>query len=159
MTSVLRHRYGRAIGSGILCVALLSGGTAGAFAASPSPSPSGNGSASPTGTESPSPKGTASPSPTGKTSITATPGKSSVKAGSMVTFTGRTKGLKVGSPLVLQHEKNGKWTALKATAKVKTGNSYALVAKLNDKGTQHLRVASATKEGKVHSPTVTVTVN
>ncbi|MBB5925106.1 hypothetical protein [Streptomyces echinatus] len=155
MTSVLRHRYGRVLGSGILCAALLSGGTAGAFAASPSPTD--NGSASPTGDKSPT--GTASPSPTGKTSITVTAGKSSVKAGDMVTFTGRTKGLKVGSPLVLQHEKNGKWTALKATAKVKTGNSYALAAKLNTKGDEHLRVASVTKEGKVFSPTVTVKVN
>ncbi|WP_181793377.1 hypothetical protein [Streptomyces sp. WELS2] len=147
MTSVLRHRHGRALGTGVLCAALLCGGTAGAFAANAGPSPS------------PTDKHTSmSPSPSAMPSITARADKSTVKAGETVKFTGRTKGLKVGSPLVLLHEKDGKWTALKATAKVKTGNSYALLAKLDTKGTEHLRVASVTKSGKVYSPTVTVTV-
>ncbi|MFF5855276.1 hypothetical protein ACFY8B_06510 [Streptomyces sp. NPDC012751] len=149
MTSVLRHRHGRALGTGALCAALLCGGTAGAFAADASPSPS------------PTDKNTSmspSPSPSGMHSISVHADKSTVKAGETVKFTGRTKGLKVGSPLVLQHEKDGKWKALKATAKVKTGNSYALLAKLDTKGTEHLRVASVTKSGKVYSPTVTVTV-
>ncbi|MFF9766121.1 hypothetical protein ACF1GT_05810 [Streptomyces sp. NPDC014636] len=164
MTSVLHHRHGRALGSGALCVALLSGGTAGAFAASPSPSPnSTNTNPSPSSTTtSPSPNVTntsPSPSSTGAASISARADKSSVKAGGQVKLIGRTKGLKVGSPLVLQHEKSGKWTSLKATAKVKTGSSYALLAKLNTKGTEHLRVASVTKAGKVYSPTVTVRVH
>lgn len=134
MTSVLR--YGRALGAGALSVALLSGGTAGAFAASDSHHPA-----------------------TTTATITVKPDKTSVKAGDTVKFTGRTKGLKVGSPLVLQHEKSGKWIPLKATAKVKTGSSYALTAALNTKGTEKLRVASATLSGKVYSPTVTVTVS
>ncbi|MEU7425163.1 hypothetical protein ACGFX8_18250 [Streptomyces sp. NPDC048362] len=132
MTSVLRNRSGRVLGAGALSVALLCGGTSGAFAAG--------------GTSVPN-------SATG--SITVKADKSSVKAGDKVRFTGRTKGLKVGTPLVLQHEKSaGKWTALKAATKVKNGSSYALVAKLNTKGSEHLRITA----GKVHSPTVTVKV-
>jgi hypothetical protein len=139
MTWVLRHRCGRALGAGLLSVALLSGGTAGAFAAGSAPSPS-----------------STLPSPTtGMTSITINANKGSVKAGQTVKFTGRTKGLKVGTPLVLQHEKNGKWTNLKATAKVKKGSSYAILAKLNTKGTEHLRVAA----GHVYSPALTVKVS
>ncbi|MFB7509053.1 hypothetical protein [Streptomyces broussonetiae] len=144
MTSVFRHRYGRALGTGVLTVALLSGGTAGAFAASSTPSPK----SSPT---------TKSPMDT-VASITATAKPTSVKAGKTVLVTGRTKGLKVGSPLVLQREKNGKWVPLSATGKVKTGSSYAISTKPSTKGTEKLRVASATKSGKVYSPTVTVTV-
>jgi hypothetical protein len=137
MTSVLRHRYGRALGAGALSVALLYGSSAAtAFAATD----------------------TAKPSPMAG-SITVKANKSSVKAGDKVTFTGRTKGLKIGTPLVLQHEKNGKWNALRATAKVKKGSSYALIAQLNTKGTEKLRVASANTSGKVHSPTVTVKVS
>ncbi|WEO97549.1 hypothetical protein A6P39_027985 [Streptomyces sp. FXJ1.172] len=147
MTSVFRHRYGRALGTGVLTVALLSGGTAGAFAASSTPSP----------TKPPMTKATASPTaPMASITLTAKP--TSVKAGNTVLFSGRTTGLKVGSPLVLQHEKNGKWVPLMATGKVKTGSSYAISAKLSTKGTEKLRVASASKSGKVYSPTVTVTV-
>jgi hypothetical protein len=145
MTSVLRHSYGRALGAGALSVALLSGGTAGAFAASPSPSPT------PT-------KTMASPT-AGMASITATARPASVKHGHTVLLTGRTKGLKVGSPLIVQQETNGKWVPLKATGKVKTGSSYAITAKLTKTGSQKLRVASATMAGKVHSPTVTVKVS
>lgn len=132
MTSVLRHHCLRALGTGALSVVLLSGGTAGALAVVPTP-------------------GTMA-------SITVKAEKTEVKAGDKVTFTGRTKGLKVGSPLVLQHEKDGKWTSLRATAKVKKGSSYALIAKLNTKGTEHLRIAGASAAGKVYSPTVTVKV-
>ncbi|MEV6111476.1 hypothetical protein AB0L59_02915 [Streptomyces sp. NPDC052109] len=144
MTSVLRHRYGLALGASALSVALLSGGTAGALAA--------------TGTPSPMTSPTVSPA-TGMASITLTAKPTSVKAGHSVVFTGRTKGLKVGSPLVLQQQTNGKWMPLRATGKVKTGSSYAITTKLSKKGTHTLRVASATKSGKVYSPTVTVTVS
>ncbi|GHD98656.1 hypothetical protein [Streptomyces alanosinicus] len=137
MTSVLHHRYGRALGSGALSVALLSGATAGAYAAS-----------------TPSPR-----SPAEKASITLTAAKTSVTAGDTVKFAGRTKGLKFNTPLILQHEKDGKWTALRATAKVKKNNSYAIISKLSTKGTEKLRVASATMNGKVFSPTVTVKVS
>ncbi|EST24157.1 hypothetical protein [Streptomyces roseochromogenus] len=142
MTSVLRHRYGRALGAAALSVALISGGTAGAYAASPKPTPT------PTSTT----------HMTVKASITLTVNKTSVKAGQAVKLTGRTKGLKIGSPLVLQHLVSGKWTNLKATTTVKKGSSYAMMAKL-PKGTHHLRVASVSKSGKVVSPTVTVKVS
>ncbi|MER5542944.1 hypothetical protein ACWDBD_00560 [Streptomyces sp. NPDC001118] len=142
MTSVLRHRYGRALGAGALSVALLSGGTAGAFAATPTPTPT----------------ATSTTHMAAKASITLTANKTSVKAGEAVKLTGRTKGLKVGSPLALQHLASGKWTNLKATTTVKKGSSYAMVAKL-PKGTHQLRVVSANKTGKVVSPTVTVKVS
>ncbi|OLZ66576.1 hypothetical protein AV521_27160 [Streptomyces sp. IMTB 2501] len=140
MTSVLRHRYGRALGACALSVALLSGGTAGAYAAGIKPSPSPSNSAA-------------------KASITLTANKTSVKAGETVKFTGRTTGLKINSPLVLQREKNGKWVPMKATGKVKQGSSYAILATFKTAGTETLRVSSATMGGKVHSPTVTVKVS
>jgi hypothetical protein len=87
-------------------------------------------------------------------SITVKAGKSTVKAGDKVTFTGRTKGLKVGTKLVLQHEKAGKWNALNGSTTVKNGSSYSLTAKLNTKGQEHLRIAA----GTTYSPTVTVKV-
>ncbi|MER7834599.1 hypothetical protein ABTY98_01485 [Streptomyces sp. NPDC096040] len=141
------HRpVSRALAAGALSLALLSAGSAGAFAAEAKPSPA---------PSSPSPK----PSPSMSTmgSITVKASKTSVKSGDTVTFIGRTHDLKIGSPLVLQHENNGKWTSLKASVKVKNGNAYSLTAKLNTKGTQHLRIAAVGK--KVYSPTVTVKVN
>ncbi|MFJ5307379.1 hypothetical protein [Streptomyces sp. NPDC088350] len=128
MLVTLRGRGTRTIAAGALSLALLSAGTASAFAASPSPSAMG--------------------------SITVKADKSTVKAGDKVTFTGRTKGLKVGTKLVLQHEKAGKWNALKGSATVKNGSSYSLTAKLNTKGQEHLRIAA----GTTYSPTVTVKV-
>jgi plastocyanin len=128
----LRGRGTRTIAAGALSLALLSAGTASAFAASSSPK--------------------ASPSAMG--SITVKADKSTVKAGDKVTFTGRTKGLKVGTKLVLQHEKAGKWNALNGSTTVKNGSSYSLTAKLNTKGQEHLRIAA----GTTYSPTVTVKV-
>ncbi|MET7284666.1 hypothetical protein [Streptomyces sp. NPDC005573] len=152
MTSVLRHRYGRALGAGALSVLLLSGASAGAFAAT--------GTTAATAGITPSTTVTADHLPgagrgTEDASITVKASKDSVKAGDKVTFAGRTKGLKIGTKLVLQHEKSGKWTTLKASAKVKTGSSYAILAKLNFKGSEKLRVSA----GDVHSPTVTVKVS
>jgi hypothetical protein len=139
------HRpVSRALAAGALSLALLSAGTAGALAAEAKPS------AAPS---SPMPK----PSKSTAASVTIKANKTSVKAGESVTFTGRTSGLKVGWPLVLQHQKAGKWIPLKATTKIKKGSSYSLTAKLNTVGTEHLRISAVGK--KVHSPTVTVKVS
>jgi hypothetical protein len=148
--SFTRSRCARALAAGTLSVALLSAGTAAAVAANEKPSPS------PTTHLTGKPKPTASPM--GKASITLTTDKKSVTAGESVKLAGRTKGLKIGSPLVLQHEMNGKWTKLTPTAVVKKNNSYAMSAKL-PKGTHVLRVVSANKAGKAVSPTVTVKVS
>ncbi|MEW1641869.1 MULTISPECIES: hypothetical protein [unclassified Streptomyces] len=129
MNVTLRGRGTRTLAAGALSLALLSAGTASAFAASPSPSAMG--------------------------SITVKADRSTVKAGDKVTFTGRTKGLKVGTKLVLQHEKSGKWNALNASTVVKNGSSYSLTAKLNTKGKEQLRIAA----GTTYSPTVTVKVD
>ncbi|MFJ9904083.1 hypothetical protein ACIRVK_14475 [Streptomyces sp. NPDC101152] len=148
----------RSLAAGVLSLALLSAGTAGAFASEAKPKPSASMSAKPSPSKSakPSPSKSAKPSPSKSTaaSITITVNKTSVKAGNTVTFTGRTKGLKVGTLLVLQHQKGTKWTTLKASTTVKKGSSYSLTAKLNTKGTEHLRISA----GTVHSPVVTVTV-
>ncbi|MFF5142205.1 hypothetical protein ACFY6U_21140 [Streptomyces sp. NPDC013157] len=136
----------RALAAGALSVALLSAGSAGAFGTEAKPAPS------PTMSGMPKPK----PSPTTMASISIKASTASVKAGDSVTFTGRTSGLKVGWPLVLQHQKGGKWIPLKATAKVRNGSSYSLTGKLNNPGTEHLRVSAVGK--KVYSPTVTVNV-
>ncbi|MEU2619963.1 hypothetical protein ABZ642_17825 [Streptomyces sp. NPDC007157] len=139
------HRpVSRALAAGALSLALLSAGTAGAFAAEAKPTPA---------PSSPMPK----PSPSMSTmgSITVKASKTSAKAGDTVTFTGRTQGLKIGTPLVLQHQHNGKWVPLRASVKIKNGSAYALTSKINTKGTEHLRIAA----GKTHSPTVTVKVS
>ncbi|MBW8800513.1 MAG: hypothetical protein JF597_45165 [Streptomyces sp.] len=141
-----QRQFSRALAAGALSVALLSAGSAGAFGTEAKPAPS------PTMSAKPHPK----PSPTTMASISIKASTASVKAGDSVTFTGRTSGLKVGWPLVLQHQKGGKWIPLKATAKVKNGSSYSLTGKLNNPGSEHLRVAAVGK--KVYSPTVTVNV-
>jgi predicted methyltransferase len=87
-------------------------------------------------------------------SITARVSKAQVKPGQSVTFTGRAKGVKVGTKVVLLHMHNGKWTPLKSSTVLKNGSSYSLVTKFNNKGKEQLRVMA----GKVVSPTVVVTV-
>lgn len=157
VNSTLRSRCAKAIGAGALSVALLSAGTAGAFAASPSaasprPKPIMTGSAKPTGTSTAKP--TKSGSPMANGSITARVSKVQVKPGQSVTFTGRAKGVKVGTKVVLLHMHNGKWTPLKSSTVLKNGSSYSLVTKFNNKGKEQLRVMA----DKIVSPTVVVTV-
>jgi hypothetical protein len=138
--ATLRSRCARTFAAGALSAALLTAGAVGTFghaAASPKPKPSPSTSAS---------KSAAS--------ITVKASSASVKAGDKVTFTGRTKGMPIGSKLVLQHKKGSKWTTLQASTTVKQGSSYSLDAKLNDKGKQELRI----KYDEVISPSVTVTV-
>ncbi|MGW4907400.1 hypothetical protein [Streptomyces sp. NPDC004270] len=142
-----QRQISRALAAGALSVALLSAGSAGAFATEAKPTPA------PSMSAKPKPK----PSPSTMASISVKANTTSVHVGDSVTFTGRTKGLRVGWPLVLQHQKGGKWIPLKATAKIKNGSSYSLTAKINSPGTEHLRVSAVGK--KVYSPTVTVKVS
>ncbi|WP_055493059.1 hypothetical protein [Streptomyces sp. TP-A0356] len=221
MKSSLRTRSARATAAGALSVALLTAGTAGAFAADPSPSGSkaaspapsmsmttspapskkatspmpGKTTSAPTSTAKPKKTYKASPAPKPKKTqaavptpkaketqaavpsqspamkgmkgspnhraVTAAPGsitlrasKNEVKAGDPVTFTGRTKGLKIGSTVVLERFNGKKWVPMKASTTVKKGSSYALNTKLTTKGTQKFRVT----DGKTASTPVTVTV-
>ncbi|MFG2721335.1 hypothetical protein ACGFW5_23995 [Streptomyces sp. NPDC048416] len=139
MKSTLRSRCARTLAAGALSAALLSAGAAGTFASAA------------TDSAKPSPSVSATKA-AGSITVKATPG--SVKAGDKVTFTGRTKGMPIGSKLVLQHKQGSKWTTLHAGTTVKKGSSYTFDAKLNDKGKQELRV----KADNGTSPTVTVTV-
>ncbi|WP_406435803.1 hypothetical protein OHB00_17280 [Streptomyces sp. NBC_00631] len=133
----IQRQISRALAAGTLSLALLSAGGAGALAAEAKPKPS--------------------PSPSAMASITIKASATSVHAGGSVTFSGKTQGLKTGWPLVLQHQKGGKWIPLKATTKTKSGNTYSLTAKLNTVGNEHLRVSAVGK--KVYSPAVTVNVS
>ncbi|MFI1102752.1 hypothetical protein [Streptomyces melanogenes] len=139
MNSTLTRRCARMAAAGALSVALLAGSAAAASAASPTPKPS----------------------PSGSKYASATPGSLTIKAsateakvGDKVTFTGRSKGLAIGSKVVLQHKKGSKWTTLHADTTIKQGSSYSLDYKVNTKGKEELRVM----DGKTVSPTVTVTV-
>uniref|UniRef100_A0AAU2V601 Bacterial Ig domain-containing protein n=1 Tax=Streptomyces sp. NBC_00003 TaxID=2903608 RepID=A0AAU2V601_9ACTN len=138
LKATLRSRCARTFAAGALSAALLTAGAAGTFAhaaAAPKPKPSASASKS-------------------AAAITVKASSTSVKAGDKMTFTGRTKGMPIGSKLVLQHKKGNKWTTLQASTTVKKGSGYSLEAKLNDKGKQELRI----KYDEVTSPTVTVTV-
>ncbi|MFI1163364.1 hypothetical protein ACH4UM_07065 [Streptomyces sp. NPDC020801] len=149
MNSTLHSRCVRALAAGTLSAALLTAGSAGAFAVTaPKPKPK----PGMTHTGMPS----TMPSMTMMRSITVRASRTTVKAGQSVTFTGRTAGLKAGTTLVLQLQRNGKWTTLRSTTLVKKGNTYTLTRKLTAKGTQHIRVA--TSSGTAHSPAVTLKV-
>ncbi|MFJ5303812.1 hypothetical protein [Streptomyces sp. NPDC088350] len=76
-----------------------------------------------------------------------------VKPGDVVTFTGRTAGLKEGSKVTLQVKSGRTWKSLPVTAKV--GHSaYKLTDKFQKKGVEVLRV----KDGATVSKPVSVTV-
>jgi hypothetical protein len=149
MTSVLRHhRYGRALGAGVLSAALLSGGTAGASAATSKPTPK---PISGTPTMKPSRM------PTAMGSVSVSASHKAVRVGDTVAFTGRVKGVKSGSTLVLQHKHNGKWTSLRTTAVVNKNGTYTIKRKFTNRGTEQVRVA--TKSGTFTSSPVTVKVS
>ncbi|MFE3263994.1 hypothetical protein [Streptomyces sp. NPDC059215] len=142
--STLRSRTARALAAGALSAALLSAGTTGALAAGPTGVPHAGLTAA----------GVTRAAPSDKGSITIKAGKTEVKAGESVTFTGRSKGLKINTKVTLQHKKDGKWNSLKASTTIKNGSSYTLDAELHTKGKEQLRV----KADKTVSPAVTVTV-
>ncbi|MGW5370025.1 hypothetical protein ACWER6_33540 [Streptomyces sp. NPDC004009] len=148
--SVTRGRRTRALAAGALSAALLSTGTATAAATGmPAPKPT----ATRTGTPSMKPSRT----PTAMGSITVAASHKAVKVGNAVVFTGRVKGIKAGSTLVLQHQRNGKWTTLKTTAVVSKNGTYTIKRTFTAKGTEHVRVA--TKSGTFHSSPVAVRVS
>ncbi|MEV7723502.1 hypothetical protein AB0P15_02060 [Streptomyces sp. NPDC087917] len=138
MRATPRH-IARMAAAGLLSAALL---TAGGLATT----------ASAAATPSPSASKSASKSATGEITFKATP--TEVKAGEKVTFTGRTKGLPIGTKVVLQHKNGSKWTTLHANTLIKQGSSYSLDNAFKTKGKEELRVTA----GEATSPTVTVTV-
>ncbi|MET7685969.1 hypothetical protein [Streptomyces sp. NPDC005423] len=142
MHATLRSRCVRALAAGALSAALVSAGSAGAFAAGDAPMPT--------------PSATHSKTPMTKASITIKANHASVKAGQSVTLTGQTTGLKSGTKLVLQRLSNGKWTGLSPSTTVTKSHTYTLTGKFSTKGTQHLRVSTS---GTTHSPTVIVKVS
>ncbi|GLX48608.1 hypothetical protein Shyhy01_15580 [Streptomyces hygroscopicus subsp. hygroscopicus] len=163
MTSVLRHhRYGRALGAGAMTVALLSGGTAGAFAATSTPSPKATMSAGmPTKKPMPTHMATGKPMPTRTAtamgSITVSTAHKTVRHGETVAFAGRVKGIKSGATLVLQHRTKGKWTTLRSMTTVNRNGTFTIRRAFTAKGTETVRVA--TKDGRIMSSPLTVKVS
>ncbi|MFE2283972.1 hypothetical protein ACFXDJ_07360 [Streptomyces sp. NPDC059443] len=130
-------RIARFVAAGALSAALLIGGglaAAATSAAAATPTPS------------------ASKSAAGEITLKATP--TEVKAGEKVTFTGRTKGLPIGTKVVLQHKNGSKWTTLHANTLIKQGSSFSFDNTFKNKGKEELRVTA----GDSTSPSVTVTV-
>ncbi|WP_317453667.1 hypothetical protein [Streptomyces sp. CBMA152] len=138
MKSTLSNRCARMAAVGALSFALVAGGATGiATAATPKPTPSGSKHAS-----------------AATSSLTIKASKTDVKVGDTVTFTGRSKGLSIGSKVVLQHKNKGKWTTLQPSTTIKQGSSYSLDHKFTAKAKEELRVM----DGTTTSPSVTVTV-
>ncbi|MEU9446452.1 hypothetical protein AB0D42_37540 [Streptomyces sp. NPDC048304] len=90
-------------------------------------------------------------------SIAVSAHRKTVKVGDTLVFTGRVKGIKAGSTLMLQHMHNGKWTTLRTTAAVNKNGTYTIKRTFTTKGTEQVRVA--TKSGTFHSSPVTVQVS
>lgn len=146
-----RSRGARALAAGALSAAMLSTGAAGAVAAPGTPAPK----PAVTRTGMPSMKPSRTPAAMG--SITVSANHKAVKVGNTVAFTGRVKGIKAGSTLVLQHMRNGKWATLKTTAAVNKNGTYTIRRTFTTKGTEQVRVA--TRSGTFHSSPVTVKVS
>ncbi|MER6571359.1 hypothetical protein ABT288_35545 [Streptomyces sp. NPDC001093] len=89
--------------------------------------------------------------------ITVAANRKAVKVGNTVVFTGRVRGVRAGSTLVLQHMRNGTWSTLKYTGVVNRNGTYAIKRTFTTKGTHQVRVA--TRSGTFHSSPVTVTVS
>ncbi|MER6069919.1 hypothetical protein ABT187_13935 [Streptomyces sp. NPDC001817] len=149
--SSTRSRRGRTLAAGALSAAMLSTGTAGAVAATGTPTPK------PSITRTGMPSMKPSRTPTAMGSITVSANRKAVKVGNTVVFTGRVKGVKAGSTLVLQHLHNGKWTTLRTTAAVNKNGTYTIKRTFTKKGTEQVRVA--TKSGTFQSSPVTVQVS
>ncbi|MFI6150042.1 hypothetical protein [Streptomyces sp. NPDC051109] len=130
------RRIARILATGALSAALLTGGGLAATAAATSAAAA-----------------TPAPSPSGELSLTATP--TEVKAGEKVTFTGRTKGLPIGTKVVLQHKNGSKWTTLHANTLVKQGSSFSFDNTFKNKGKEELRVTA----GNWSSPSTTVIIH
>ncbi|GGZ63435.1 hypothetical protein [Streptomyces subrutilus] len=132
------RRIARIAAAGALSAALLTAGglaTASTAAAAATPTPS------------------ASRSAAGEITLKAAP--TEVKAGEKVTFTGRSKGLPIGTKVVLQHKNGSKWTTLHVNTLIKKGSSFSFENTFKDKGKQELRVSA----GNWTSPSMTVTVH
>ena len=154
MKSSLRTRSTRMFAIGALSAALLTAGTAGAFAAEPNPNPK-----APKATHMSEPKATLKPNPKmdhRTATITTRVNRPEVMLGQRVTFTGRTDGLKIGSPVVLERYVGGKWTPLTNDIRttINQRSNYTLAARLDYKGQGQYRV----RAGDVVSQPVYVTV-
>ncbi|WP_406459640.1 hypothetical protein OH768_33130 [Streptomyces sp. NBC_01622] len=86
-------------------------------------------------------------------SITLKANHTTVKLGDVVTFTGKSTGLKQGSKVTLQVKSGPTWKSLPVTAKV-NHSAYKLTDKFQKKGVSVLRV----KDGATVSKAVSVTV-
>ncbi|WP_416974378.1 hypothetical protein [Streptomyces sp. 4F14] len=93
------------------------------------------------------------PVPAPKPVITIKASKTGIKLGDVVTFTGRTAGLKEGSKVTLQVKAGDKWLTLPQSAPV-VKSAYKIADKFTKKGAQVLRA----KDGNTVSAEVLIRV-
>jgi hypothetical protein len=122
-----------------LSAAMLTGGSAGALAAS--------------NPIHPAPHSVPHRTPA-KSSITVRVSPSSLRAGQRITAAGRGTGLAIGSKVQLQRRVGSRWTSLPASTAIRRGGVYSLTTPLSIRGRQVLRVL----DGTTASSPVTVTV-
>ncbi|MFH8586073.1 hypothetical protein ACH4GP_16930 [Streptomyces celluloflavus] len=123
---------------GVVAVALLGGGAAGAFAA-------------PAHLHSPASVVATAPA---KPALTAKASANSVQAWQEFRVSGVATGIKAGTKVTVQQKQGAKWVSLPAQAPVNTKGAYSVRVKLGIKGVNHLRIGA----GTTVSPEVTVTV-
>ncbi|MCQ4040685.1 hypothetical protein ACFOSC_22265 [Streptantibioticus rubrisoli] len=122
-----------------LSAALLTGGTATAFAAP--------------NTVHPAPRPVPHRAPA-KSSITFRVRPSSLRSGQRITAAGQGTGLAIGSRVQLQRRIGSRWSSLPASTALRRGGVYSLTTPLSIRGRQILRVL----DGTTASSPVTVTV-
>lgn len=162
MKSSLRTRSSRAFAVGAVSVALAASGATAAFAVDPvvpNTNSTANSSANPnsnstTGTSSDTGSLVTDPGKALAAAIVIRADRTQVKSGQVVTFSGTTRGLKIGSTVVLQHHNGTKWVNMPEHTLVKQGSTYILAFKPTFKGKQLYRVSV----GRTMSLPVTITV-
>jgi hypothetical protein len=97
---------------------------------------------------------TVASAPVAAKSITIKSDKTSAKAWTKVSLTGRTKGIAKGTVVQVQRFENGKWGNFPATTKVTSKATYSVWVKSGRVGVNKFRVVSA----KTASAAVNVTI-
>ncbi|MEU8585701.1 hypothetical protein AB0C59_01615 [Streptomyces sp. NPDC048664] len=136
MKLTLRTRSSRALAVCAVSAALVASGATAAFAVDPVVPNTDNSSQSSSDTGSL----VTNPGRALAAAIIVKTDRTQVRSGELVTLSGTTRGLKIGSPVVLQHFDGVKWVNLPDRAMVRTGSTYRLAFKPTIRGKQQYRV-------------------